>query len=34
MLLREKTLIVIVAIFAILILIEFVFSNSIVMGSF
>lgn len=34
MLLREKTLIVIVAIFAVLILIEFVFSNSIVMGSF
>jgi PAS domain S-box-containing protein len=34
MLLREKTLIVIVAIFAILILIEFVFSNTIVMGSF
>jgi sensor domain CHASE-containing protein len=34
MLLREKTLIAIVAIFAILILIEFVFSNSIVMGSF
>ncbi|HEY3273281.1 MAG TPA: CHASE4 domain-containing protein, partial [Methanocella sp.] len=34
MLLREKTLIVIVAIFAILILIEFVFSNSIVMNSF
>jgi PAS domain S-box-containing protein len=34
MLLREKTLIVIVAIFAVLILIEFLFSNSIVMGSF
>ncbi len=34
MLLREKTLVVIVAIFAILILIEFLFSNSIVMGSF
>ena len=32
--LREKTLIVIVAIFAVLILIEFLFSNSIVMGSF
>jgi PAS domain S-box-containing protein len=34
MLLREKTLIVIVTIFAFLILIEFVFSNSIVMNSF
>jgi PAS domain S-box-containing protein len=34
MLLREKTLIIIIAIFAFLILIEFVFSNSIVMGSF